>query len=62
MRKLKKSLLVAGLIILSGLLSGCEPPEVYGSVGYSSWSGGGWGYGGPSSGIGGSVTMSGRIF
>ncbi len=44
------------LLALSGLLSSCEPPRVYGSVGYSSWSGG---YGG---GMGTSISVGGRIF
>ncbi len=46
-------------LILLGLCAGlasCEPPQVYGSVGYSSYSGG-YGYGG----YGGSVRIGGRI-
>ncbi len=50
--RLLRLLLVIGLC--SGLAS-CEPPQVYGSVGYSSFSGG---YGG---GYGGSVRIGGRI-
>lgn len=42
------------LALCAGLAS-CEPPQVYGSVGYSSFSGG---YGG---GYGGSIRMGGRI-
>lgn len=45
------------LLLCAGLLS-CEPPQVYGSVGYSSYSGGYGGYGG---GYGGSVRVGGRI-
>ena len=43
--------------ICSGLAS-CEPPQVYGSVGYSSYSGGGY-HGG---GYGTSVRVGGRIY
>jgi hypothetical protein len=48
------SLLVA---VCLGLTS-CEPPQVYGSVGYSSYSGGGY-HGG---GYGTSVRVGGRIY
>ena len=47
---------VARVAILIGLalsVSGCEQPQVYGSVGYSSWGGGG---------LGGSISVGGRIF
>ena len=53
---------VAGLgmlLALCSLLASCEPPAVYGSIGYSSYSGGGY-YGG--GGIGTSVTIGGRIY
>lgn len=40
-------------------LTSCEPPQVYGSVGYSSYSGGGY-YGG--GGYGTSVRVGGRIY
>lgn len=43
------------VLALCGGLASCEPPQVYGSVGYSSYSGG---YGG---GYGGSVRVGGRI-
>lgn len=46
--------LLAGVCLL---LASCEPPAVYGSIGYSSY-GGGYGHGG----MGGSVSMGGRIF
>ena len=39
-------------------LSGCEDPQVYGSVGFSSYSGGGY-YGG--SRVGTSISVGGRI-
>lgn len=46
------------LLVLLGAaaLASCEPPQVYGSVGYSSFSGG---YGG---GFGTSISVGGRIF
>jgi hypothetical protein len=53
---------VAGLgmlLALCSLLASCEPPAVYGSVGYSSYSGGGY-YGG--GGFGTSVRIGGRIY
>ena len=48
-----KSALVVSLCLL---LASCEEPRVYGSVGFSSYSGG-WGGGG----MGTSVTIGGRI-
>ena len=39
-------------------LSGCDDPQVYGSVGFSSYSGGGY-YGG--GGMGTSISIGGRI-
>jgi hypothetical protein len=47
------------LLALCSLLAACEPPAVYGSVGYSYYSGGGY-YGG--SGIGTSIRIGGRIY
>jgi len=41
------------LIVLALSVSGCEQPQVYGSVGYSSWGRGG---------LGGSISVGGRIF
>jgi hypothetical protein len=46
-------LLAVAVLCLS--LSSCEPPQVYGSVGYSSYGGG---YGG----MGGGVRIGGRIY
>ncbi|MGD8417131.1 MAG: hypothetical protein PVH91_08750 [Pseudomonadales bacterium] len=49
------------LILLATLglaVSGCEDPQIYGSVGFSSYSGGGY-YGG--GGIGTSISIGGRI-
>jgi len=40
-------------------LGGCEEPRVYGSVGFSSYSGGGYHGGG---GIGTSISIGGRIY
>ena len=39
-------------------LAGCEDPQIYGSVGFSSYSGGGY-YGG--GGMGTSISIGGRI-
>lgn len=39
------------------LMASCEPPQIYGSVGYSSY-GGGYGHGG----MGGNVRIGGRIY
>jgi hypothetical protein len=43
---------------LSFCLSGCEDPQVYGSVGFSSYGGGGY-YG--RGGMGTSISIGGRI-
>lgn len=58
MIKNKLSRLVRPLLLLAmcAALASCEPPQVYGSVGYSSY--GGSYYGG---GMGGSVRVGGRI-
>lgn len=53
----KKVLRLVMIGALCASLSSCEPPQIYGSVGYSSYSGG---YG--SSGIGTSVRIGGRIY
>ena len=53
---------LAGFAILAAIccvLASCEQPQVYGSVGYSSYSGGGY-YGG--GGYGTSVRVGGRIY
>jgi len=47
------------LAALCALLASCDPPAIYGSVGYSSYSGGGY-YGGP--GFGTSISIGGRIY
>lgn len=61
MTKARKTRLIGAMLLLavSGLLSSCEPPQVYGSVGYSSYSGGGY-YGG--GGYGTSISVGGRIY
>ena len=45
------------LLSLSTLFASCEDPQIYGSVGFSSFSGSGWGGGG----VGTSVSIGGRI-
>lgn len=49
----------ACLVLLCLALGGCEQPQVYGSVGFSSYSGGGY-YGG--GGVGTSIRIGGRIY
>lgn len=48
--------LLLGAICLG--LTGCDDPQIYGSVGFSSYSGGGY-YGG--GGMGTSISIGGRI-
>ena len=55
--KIKNLLRVTVIIGLCASLSSCEPPEIYGSVGFSSFGGGYHG-----SGIGTSVRIGGRIY
>ncbi len=47
------------LLVACGSLSACDDPQVYGSVGVSSYSGGGY-YGGGTR-VGTSITVGGRI-
>ena len=56
MSGIRKYLRHATLLVICLGLASCEEPRVYGSVGFSSYSGG-WGGGG----IGTSVTIGGRI-
>ena len=56
---IKRLVRVTLVVALAGAMASCEPPAVYGSVGYSSYSGGGY-YGG--GGIGTSISIGGRIF
>ena len=44
------------IVALCAGLASCEPPQVYGSVGYSSYSGSYYG-----GGMGGSIRIGGRI-
>lgn len=46
------------LLVLCSQLSACDDPQVYGSVGVSSYGGGGY-YGSPR--VGGSISIGGRI-
>ncbi|MDJ0928601.1 MAG: hypothetical protein QNJ73_13265 [Gammaproteobacteria bacterium] len=57
MAKYLRLLRILVLVALIASLSGCEQPRVYGSVGVSSFSGG-WG----GTGVGGSISIGGRIF
>ena len=50
---------IALLVSLCSMLASCEPPAVYGSVGYSSYGGGGYHGGG---GMRTSVSVGGRIY
>ena len=50
---------IVAVAILCGSLSACEDPQVYGSIGVSSYGGGGY-HGG--SRMGGSVSIGGRIY
>lgn len=47
---------LALILLLALSVSGCEQPQVYGSIGYSSYGG----YRG--GGLGGSISIGGRIF
>lgn len=55
--RIQRLLKVALIVGLCAALASCEPPQVYGSIGYSNF--GGYGYGG---GLGTSVSIGGRIF
>jgi hypothetical protein len=59
--RLPRRILTIVLIMLGAAsLASCEPPQVYGSVGYSSYSGGGYYGGGPRYGT--SISVGGRIY
>jgi hypothetical protein len=58
-QSIKRLFRVLLLATIAGAMASCEPPAVYGSVGYSSYSGGGY-YGG--GGLGTSISVGGRIF
>ena len=57
--KVRNRLRFAILTLLLASLSGCEDPQVYGSIGVSSYGGGGYYGGGPR--MGGSLSVGGRI-
>lgn len=57
--KLKFIWRTAIISLLCLTLSGCEDPQIYGSVGFSSYSGGGY-YG--RGGMGTSIGIGGRIY
>ena len=50
---------MVALLIASLGLASCEDPQVYGSVGFSSYGGGGYYGGGPR--VGTSISIGGRI-
>lgn len=59
----RRSLCAVIVLALAGSLGGCSEPQIYGSIGVSSYSGyGGYGYYGGGPRIGGSITMGGRIY
>lgn len=53
-----KAVRLLGLIAVCGSLSSCDDPQIYGSIGVSSYGGGGY-YGSPR--VGGSISIGGRI-
>jgi len=57
MNIMKRIAKLVAIAVLCTQLSACDDPQVYGSVGVSSWGGS---YGG--SRVGGSVSIGGRIF
>ena len=57
--KIRRVAGLSALLALCSLLASCEPPKVYGSVGYSSYGGGGY-YGG--GGMNTSIRIGGRIY
>jgi hypothetical protein len=58
-QSIKRLFRVLLLVTVAGTMASCEPPAVYGSVGYSSYSGSGY-YG--RGGIGTSISVGGRIY
>jgi hypothetical protein len=63
MKSVLKVLRVAGLALVVSLLSGCDDPQVYGSIGVSSGYGsyGGYNRGGYNSRVHTSISIGGRI-
>lgn len=64
MRKIVRLAKLLILFVLLGSLSGCDDPQVYGSVGVSSGYSSYGGYGGYNSGprMRGSISVGGRIY
>ena len=55
--RIRKLLSIVLFAVLAVAMASCEPPQVYGSVGYSSYGGGGY-----HGGYGSSVRVGGRIY
>jgi len=68
MRKLFKFGKLALLLAFCGIATSCDDPQVYGSIGVSSYGGGGYYggrhgyYGGGGPRVGTSISVGGRIF
>jgi hypothetical protein len=61
MKKTIVRILRAGSIAVLCLgLASCDDPQIYGSIGISSYGGGGYYHGGPR--MGGSISIGGRIY
>ena len=54
-QKLSKFMRLLALMAVCSMLNGCDDPQIYGSVGFSSFSGGSHG------GMGTSISIGGRI-
>lgn len=57
--RLRKLVQLVMAVSLCAMVSGCDDPQVYGSIGVSSYGGGGYYGGGPR--MGGSISIGGRI-
>jgi hypothetical protein len=62
-----KAAKILTLVAICSVLSSCDDPQVYGSVGVSSYGGGGYyggrgGYYGGGPRVGGSISVGGRIY
>lgn len=57
--RIRKLLSIVLFAVFAVAMASCESPQVYGSVGYSSYGGGGYHGGGR---YGGSVRVGGRIY
>ncbi len=58
---IKRLLQLTAMVVLAAGLSGCDDPQVYGSVGISSGYGGYGGYNRYGSGVHTSISIGGRI-